>query len=126
MKSLKESSLQNLRKKEFKREIHWLLLDILVQENDFSIETPIITKDVNYYNITDSHKVPSIKLDSNRFSKFTSNSITPRVYTQLYYKQAEYRSRIVSIVQIQIFPMHHSHRQSSGFVVICFLLNSLM
>ena len=59
------------------------LILFLVQENDFSIETPIITKDVNYYNIADSHKVPSIKLDSNRFSKFSSNSITPRVYTRL-------------------------------------------
>lgn len=35
-------SLRNLPKKEFKREIHWLVLDILVQENDFSIETLII------------------------------------------------------------------------------------
>ena len=34
-------SLRNLRKKEFKREVRRLLLDILVQENDY-IETPIL------------------------------------------------------------------------------------
>lgn len=47
VKTVKESSLQNLPKKEFKREIHWLLLDILVQENDFSIETTIIIQNVH-------------------------------------------------------------------------------
>ena len=37
--------LRNLPKKEFKREIRWLLLDILVKENDY-IETPIIIQKV--------------------------------------------------------------------------------
>ena len=74
------------------------------------------------YNKTDGQKILSNQSDSDRFCKFSSSSITPRVYTQFIASRVQKR---YCINRIQIFPSRHSHGQSSGLSGVCILLYDL-
>ena len=72
------------------------------------------------YNKTDGQKILSNQPDSDRFCKFSSSSITPRVYTQFIASRVQRRYYIN-----RSLPSRHSHGQSSGLSGVCILLYDL-